>query len=363
MRWRSILGWGGLALLAAYGTAALGYGMSRVAPLYENDLIPLAVTKAWLAGQSVHVAFGPGHIDAYPLPMELLLLPIAAVSDPVRVPLVKLLCLALLPLALTLWAEGRSRRPVLILMLAAPGATLIVHDHLITVLGVLAFSVAVRAERHERFFVAGIALGIGAFRLGNLLPVAAMIAVGLGPRWNAWLRCGAGLLLVIVPLSVTAFALDPVWMTDWQADLRLYPEAGLVRLVTPYGLVGVLVAQTTIAAVAALVVRRSWGRPLDLDGASLGLALSVLMAPMEGIYSSLPVLPAVLRAGYRRGYARIPAVTAVGSWLPIVAVSPWLVVYAPAAALGGLTAIIFWMLLNTYPILRRATPHTASTAS
>lgn len=351
---RTAVAAGPLAVLAGLGMVFLYIGITRHGTIDGNDLIALNAPKALLSGTSVHAAFGPGHLDAYPLPMELLLIPIAAVPDGVRIPLVKVLCMILLASALWLWADGSGKRSsVLVLLLSMPALSLILHDHLVTALGLTAVSLAVWAQRRQRFVLAGAALAVGAFRTANFLPVAVMLAVSVGPRWKDWLRFGGGLGAVLAPLTLAAFVVDPNWVADWQADLRLYPLAGLVRLVAPAGTAGVIGAQVAVAGLAGVLVRRSFGRPIDLDRASLGLAIGILPAPMDGIYSCLFVLPAVLRAGLRPGYGQIPYLTAAGSWIFVLVAAPWLLSAAPEAALSLLTTVAFWLLLNTYPLLRR----------
>lgn len=350
------MAWAVLAILALAGLMILYVALQRqsAGSPFRNDLGSLDAPRAWLAGRSVHAAYGPGREDGYPLPVEFLLAPLVLIPDALRQGLVKVACLAFTACGLWLWSEPEwSRGKVVALLLSLPSLSLLVHDHLPTATGLLAFSLAFWAQRRDRLFLAGVTLALGAIRPANMLPAAAMLLVGAGWNFSRLARLAAGASLVGLPLVALAFWVDPSWVADWRGNLQVYPLAGIAKLIVAGGPLAVGAAQLGVAMAGGFLVFRNRGRPIDLDRASQGLALSVLVAPMDGIYSSLFVLPSLLRASMRLGYSRIPWLTAVGSWLLIFGLSPWLLSSSPAEALDLTTTVVFWLLLNSYPLLRR----------
>jgi len=123
-------------------------------------------------------------------------------------------------------------------MLSVPALQVLNLGQLRSGLGLLGLTIAIFAQRRERWLLVGAGLGIASLRISNALPAAVMIGVGLWGRPKAILRTAAGAAIVLLPLCGLAFT-------------------GLDTLF------------------CALLVWRDRGRPLNLDRAAGGMASTV----------------------------------------------------------------------------------------
>ena len=213
------------------------------------------------------------------------------------------------------------------LLLTLPAVSLVYLGQLPTALGLAAFSLAVAAQRAERWWLCGALVAIGLLRLGNAPPLLTMLAVGIGPRPRAAAWTTTGVLSVLIPLTLFATLWSPQWFSDYRVALGAYTFSGPVWAAAQQaaGLVGVAVLQVLAMALAVLVVRRSLGRPLDLDRSALVIGLTTVSASFPAAYAAVFAIPALLRASRFRRLA----------WLvPGAVVIPWALTTPPAQALG-----------------------------
>jgi hypothetical protein len=190
-------------------------------------------------------------------------------------------------------------------------------------------------------------------RFTNALPVIAMLAVGVWGSPRRSLRALVSGLVVLAPLLGVTTWLDPSWPADYIHSLSFYPLAGWPRLAAVAGGgIGITVLQVAVAAVAAWLVRKQAGRPLDPDRSALGLALTIVSAPGEGPYTGIFTLPALARVGGRRGLEALPWFASAAAWAALVVAG---LLYAGPdwpSAWALFTLVSTWFLLHGYPLLR-----------
>jgi hypothetical protein len=87
---------------------------------------------------------------------------------------------------------------------------------------------------------------------------------------------------------------------------------------------------------------------------ALAMGITVLVAPLGGLYCAIFVLPALLRLGMRRGFSLVPWIAAVVPWLTILLLSPLLLGKDPGLVLNSVSFLDFGLLLLAYPLLRMA---------
>jgi hypothetical protein len=290
----------------------------------------------------------------YPLPFQLLFLPLGFLPGAAVAVVGRIAYLAFVFVALRLWNGGSSsvRGALLPVIASLPVAQGFASNHLLSASGFFALTIALWAQRRDRWWLCGAALALGLLRPANALPVAAMVLVGAWGRPDRLLRAMAAGLATLTPLVIAAFVLDPGWVQGYRSDVGLYPIAGLAQVVVlNWGPAGLIALQATVTGIAAWLVRRSAGGALDSDKSALGLALSALSAPMEGLYTGIFVLPALLRVGARDGYRLAPWLASGIAWIVVVASAPVLNGPGWLALWGMLTALNVWLLLNCYPLL------------
>jgi hypothetical protein len=161
----------------------------------------------------------------------------------------------------------------------------------------------------------------------------------------------------MAPLMFVAFLWDPHWITDYIAGINSYPFNGAPKLAShSFGFGGLGVLVIVACVVALLLVRHDVGRPLSAARSALGMALTVVIAPLGGLYSAVFVLPALVQLGLRPGFRAVPWIGALAPWLIIAALSPLLLGADPGLTLNYISFIDYGLLLLAYPILRMA-PH------
>jgi hypothetical protein len=315
----------------------------------------LEAARAILFGPSLHQWYVSGNTTGYAPPFELLAVPLALLPDPVAAIAGRCLVAAALGISLWLWQDGdRGVRialwPVLI---SLPALHALISDHLFSAIGLLALSLALWAQRRDRWYLVGAAAAIAMIRFTNALPVIAMLGVGAWASPRRSLRAlGAG-IVVLAPLAGITTWLDPSWPADYIHSLSFYPLAGWPRLAAAAGGgVGVAVLQVAVAAICVALVRKQAGRPLDPDRSALGLALTVVSAPGEGPYTGIFTLPALARVGGRRGLEALPWFASAAAWAALVVAG---LLYAGPdwqSAWALFTLVSTWFLLHGYPLLR-----------
>ena len=282
-----------------------------------------------------------GAANAYPLPFELLFVPIGLLNAQAVAIVSRLGALLLIGAGLWLWRRNQ-RWGLLAALLSLPAAEAVLSDHLMSAVGLFALSLAAWAHGRKRWILAGVALGLGGIRIANALPLVLLLFL-YGPR--TWLRIGrmvAGGLAVVVPLTVAAFMLDSNWPSEYLRNLSVYGMAGLSQFVSlrwgGLGEAGLLVA----VAVGGAAIARGRGQ----DGLSMAVAASVLAAPMQGPYAAIFALPAMVRLAERPAYSNATLVASGALW----------VAFALAIHLGVvplMSAAGLWLLVSAYPLLRR----------
>jgi hypothetical protein len=282
-----------------------------------------------------------GAANAYPLPFELLFVPIGLLNAPAVAIVGRLAALILIGAGLWLWCRNQ-RWGLLPALLSLPAAEAVLSDHLMSAVGLFALSLAVWAHGRNRWVLAGAALGLGGIRFANALPLVLILFLSGRRTWSRIGRMLAGGLAVVVPLTVAAFMLDPIWPSDYLRNLAVYGMSGMSQFASlrwgGLGEAGLLVG----IAVGGAAIARGRGR----DGLSIALAASVVAAPMQGPYAAIFALPALVRLARRPGYSNAALVASGALWLA----------FAIATQLGAvplMSAAGLWLLVSAYPLLRR----------
>jgi hypothetical protein len=282
-----------------------------------------------------------GAANAYPLPFELLFVPIGLLNAPAVAIVGRLGTLLLIGAGLWLW-RCNQLWGLLAALLSLPAAEAVLSDHLMSAVGLFALSLAVWAHGRKHWILAGVALGLGGTRVANALPLVLILFL-YGPR--TWLRTGklvAGGLSVVVPLTVAAFMVDSNWPSEYLRNLSVYGMSGLSQFVSLrwgwLGEAGLIVA----VAVGGAAIARGRGQ----DGLSVALAASVLAAPMQGSYAAIFALPALVRLAERPGYSNAALVASGALWVALALAIHFDLI--PLLSAAGL-----WLLVSAYPLLRR----------
>ena len=315
----------------------------------------LEAARAILFGPSLHQWYASGNTTGYAPPFELLAVPLALLPDPVAAIAGRCLVAAALGLSFWLWQEGdRGVRialwPVLI---SLPALHALITDHLFSAIGLLALSLALWAQRRDRWYLVGVAAAVSLIRFTNALPVIAMLVVGAwGSPTRALRALGSG-LVVVAPLVAVTTWLDPSWPADYIHSLSFYPLAGWPRLAAAAGGgIGVAALQVAVVVVCAWLVRKRAGGPIDADRSALGLALTIVSAPGEGPYTGIFTLPALARVGGRRGLGALPWFASAAAWAALVVAGVLYVGPDWQSAWALFTLVATWFLLHGYPLLR-----------
>jgi hypothetical protein len=367
---RRRLAYSGLALLAMGGqlvfnqaVATIGRSLGKPWTIWTTgfDFSPIWVpTSLILHGQVVPHWYGTGISNAWPPPHEVLLAPFGLLSyDAAHV--ASMVATALLVVfAVVLWSRdavvpsptGRARIAWPIL-LSAPVFAVIWIDQLQAALGLAALSLAIWAQRREKWWLVGIAASLGMIRLLNAIPILCILLyVGWRkPRQLAIAFAAAAAFMA--PLLAVSYLWDHTFVTDYIAGITAYPFNGppkaVVHSVGPWGLAVLLLLG---CAAALWLVRRDAGRALDPGRAALAMGLTIALTPVGGLYPAIFVLPALIRLGMRPGFSAVPWIAAAAPWLAILVVSPWLLGPDPGLTLNFVSFIDYGLLLLAYPLLR-----------
>ncbi|HEV3235010.1 MAG TPA: glycosyltransferase 87 family protein [Candidatus Dormibacteraeota bacterium] len=266
--------------------------------------------------------YQPGFGDFfYPAPYLVLSLPFSLLPAEWSGHLARALTAVLSLGVVGAWASTDRRVPISAWFLAAslPVVTAVFLGQLPTLVGVAAFSLAIWAQRQDRWWLVGVAVAIGLVRPANALPVLAMLVVGGWRRPRGLLTAAATTAAVLAPLSLVVTVWDPHWVPDYLRTVGEYRFGLPAVLGKSFGAAGVVLPQLVAVALAVYWNRREAGRPLDLDRSAAVMALSVLVAPFTSAYSAMFALPAVIRLSRRPGMWVVCPAFALLPWLGLLA--------------------------------------------
>jgi hypothetical protein len=361
----------GLGLLAVAGQLVLnqavvtiGRGLGKDWTIFTTgfDFHPIWELDIWLVrGLPGPRWYGAGFSNAWPPPHEVLLSPLAFLSyDGAHVASL-VLTAALVVFAVVLWSSdgfglpgpGGRLRVAWPILLSAPLFAVIWIDQLQAAVGLAALSLAIWAQRREKWWLVGIAASVGMIRLLNAIPVLCILLLG-GWRKPRQLGIAIGAAAAFMaPLLFISYLWDHTFITDYIAGISAYPFNGAPKAVVhSIGLWGIALLMLVGCIASLWLVRKDAGRPLDPGRAALAMSLTVPLAPIGGLYPAIFALPALIRLGRRSGFSAVHWIAAVGPWVAILAVSPWLLGSDPAMTLNFVSVIDYGLLLLAYPLLR-----------
>jgi hypothetical protein len=278
----------------------------------------------------------------------------------------RLLALVLMAAVVFAWARGPDGEVpacALVFLVSLSVVSLVRLDQMMSVVGLAALTVAIWAQRRDRWFVIGLALAVGLSRMTNALPILVMVAISGWGRPAQLLRAVAGIAVVLAPLTVVAYVWDPNWVADYVHNLSVYNLVGPVKLARALmGFSGPLLLEAVVCALAGLLAWRERGRPLDLDRAALALSLGALSAIISTYYLAIYALPALIRLARRPGFGGLPWVATAAPWVVILVSAPAILSPQPIFAVGLLTAMVLVMVAAAYPLLRTPRSVAARTA-
>jgi glycosyl transferase family 87 len=338
---RTILG--GAVHMAFALIALAGIGLTALVwpPLGPGELGGEWNLARGLLGGAGAAFYASGRANAYPLPYELLFVPIGWLNAPAVSIVGRLATLVLIGAGLGLWCRNQ-RWGLAAALLSLPAAEAVMSDHLMSAVGLFALGLAVWAHRRNRWVLAGAALGLGGIRLANALPLVLILFLSGERTWSRIGKTVVGGMAVVVPLTVAAFVLDPSWPNHYLQNLAVYGLSGLSQLASlRWGWLGEAGLVAGVAVGGAAIAR---GR--GLDGLSMALAASVLAAPMQGPYAAIFALPALVRLAERLASSNASILASGALWAAFAAAVQFRVV--PLTSAAGL-----WLLIAAYPLLRR----------
>ncbi len=369
-RHRRVLGLGGLAVLAVAGqlvlnqaAATIGHGLGKTWTVLTTgfDFAPIWFpTHLFLSHQAVPHWYGAGVSNAWPPPHEVLLAPLGLLPYEVAHVTSAVLTAALMVFAVILWSQdgvGRlatsGSRIAWPLLLSAPVLAVVWIDQLQAAVCMAALSLAIWAQRRDRWWLVGIAASVGMIRPLNAIPVLCILLYG-GWRKPRQLGIAFGVAAAFMaPLLAVSYLWDHTFITDYFAGITAYPFNGppkaVVHSIGPWGLAVLMLVG---CAAALWLVREDMGRPLDAGRAALVMSLTVALAPLGGLYPGIFTIPALIRLGMRPGFSAVPWIGAAGPWVAILAVSPLLLGSDPGLTLNFVSFIDYGLLLLAYPMLR-----------
>jgi hypothetical protein len=376
-RWKAVPALAGLSLLALTGqlilnqaaaTIARAEGTSRGLLTFGFDFNPLwLLDRYFTLGHGFALWYGKIS-NPYPPPHEVFFAPFSYLPRDVAQVVTIVLAAAVMVATLWLWSQFADRARVGLwsgmwpLLLSAPTLAVVVIDQFQTAFALGALSLALWAQRRNLWWLVGPAAALGVIRVPNALPVLAMLLVG---GWGKPKQLGIAVLsaaAIMAPLVAVSFLWDPSWPSHYVEGIAYYPSNGLPKVAGAHlGYQGLALLALANCLAAAWLVRHSAGRPLDPGRSALGMALSVVVAPLGGFYSAVFVLPAIVQLGLRGRFAVVPWIAAIGPWLVVLALAPALLGPNPYLILTELSFIDFVLLAVTYPLLRLP-PHVAGPA-
>jgi hypothetical protein len=365
-----------MAIIAAAGESVFLLGEARhdaahavpvnVIPMREDLKADLGAANALVSGRPAAPWFGDfsgrgyrsdqtvGHAPQF----VLLLAPLGLLPPGVAYLLARLLAALLTIGALLAWARGPDGRVppwAWIFLFSIAVVTLVRLDQLMTAVGLAGLTLALLAQRRDRWFLVGVGCALGLVRTTNALPVVAMLLVALWgrPRQMSWAFLGG--LAVLGPLTLLVQVWDPNWLRDYGHNLTLYPSVGPVALLRDaFGVAGSIGAAVVASILAAALVWRDRGRALDLDRASLGLAVGVAATIVSAAYVGIFAIPALIRVAMRPGLRAVAWVVTAIPWAVVIVTAPTLLSASPAFNPDFLSTMSLVMIVAAYPLLRRA---------
>ena len=369
-RYRRVLAFSGLAVLAVAGqlvlneaVATIGHSQGKAWSIFTAgfDFWPIWIpTYLFLHGQAVPHWYGAGISNAWPPPHEALLAPFGLLPEGAAHVTSMLATGALMVLVVVLWSrDGATRmaagasRIAWPILFSAPVFAVIWIDQLQAALGLAALSLAIWAQRRDKWWLVGIAASVGMIRVLNAIPILCILLLG---GWRRPRQLGIALgaaAAFMAPLLFISYLWDHTFITDYIAGITAYPFNGppkaVVHSIGPWG-IGVLMLIG--CAVGIFLLRKNAGRPLDPGRAAVTMGFTLWLAPLGGLYPAIFALPALIRLGMRQGFSAVPWIAAAGPWLAILAVSPWLLGPDPGMTLNYVSFIDYGLLLLAYPLLR-----------
>ncbi|MDQ6709214.1 MAG: DUF2029 domain-containing protein [Candidatus Dormibacteraeota bacterium] len=376
---RTRLGWSlaiaGLAVLAVAGqlllnqaatTIAHSLGEARSIFSFGNDFWPIwFYDRFFITGQGASQVYGRGISNPWPPPHEVFFAPLSYLSIPAMRAITIVLCAAVIVLTIALWSKREGlfslRSGLWPMLLSAPVFAVIWIDQLQAAVGLLALTLAFWAQRRERWWLVGVAAAFGMIRVANAVPVLVILLLSFwGRPKQLAIAIGAG-SLAMAPLVAISFLWDPHWIQDYIAGISAYPFNGTAKLAShSFGYPGLAVLALVTSAMAIWLTRRGFGRRLDPGRAALAMGITVLVAPLGGLYCAIYVLPALVRLGMRRGFWMVPWIAAIVPWVAVLLVSPLLLGSDPGLTLNFISFLDFGLLLLAYPLLRMPPEEDAS---
>jgi hypothetical protein len=363
----ALLGLAGLALAGQLvfnrAVATIGQGQGKPWTIFTPgfDFRPIWELDAFFVhGVDYPHWYGAGLSNAWPPPHEVLLAPLAFLSEDGAHVTSMVLTAILMIFVVLLWsrdrASGSNVRPSSIawpVLLSAPLFAVIWIDQLQAAVGLAALSLAIWAQRRDKWWLVGIAASVGMIRVLNAIPILCIL---LYAGWRKPRQLGVALgaaAAFMAPLLAVSYMWDHTFVTDYIAGITAYPFNGppkaAVHSIGPWGLAVLLLIG---CAVGVFLLRKDAGRPLDPGRAALTMGFTMWLAPLGGLYPGIFALPALIRLGMRPGFSAVPWIGAVGPWAAILALSPWLLGPAPGPILNFVSFIDYGVLLLAYPLLR-----------
>jgi hypothetical protein len=324
--------------IAFVGIAFVVFTWPPVGPAELNG--EWSVARELLGSGTVH-SYPTGARNAYPLPLELLFLPFGLFGATAVSVLGRALTLILIGAALWTWSP--SPRVILPALLSLPALQAILENHLMSAVGLFGLSLAVWAWDRNRWFLCGLAVGLGTIRLVNALPL--VVALLFCTSWSkgSLSRWVLGVVSLLAPLTVAAFILDPHWAGEYQANLSVYGVAGVAQVAMRWGTLGELVLLGALCVISVLATRLR-----AKNGLAIALALSVLGAPMQSPYAAVFALPGLVEVAARPGFLRAAWVVNDAIWLAFIAA-----VFTHTVFLAS--AVGLPLLVASYPLVRSST--------
>ena len=364
-RWAFALG--GLGALALSGqlilnqaavTIARGIGETRTVLTLGKDFWPIwRDDHSFTSGQGDPYWYGRGISNAWPPPHEVAFAPLSYLPWNVAQLVSVALCAALMAFTMVLWSKRERwytlRSSLWPMLLSAPVFAVVWIDQLQAVVGLAALSLALWAQRTNRSWLVGVAAAFGMIRVANAIPVLVILLLSFwGKPKQLGIAVGSA-LLAMAPLVAISFLWDPHWVTDYIDGISAYPFNGTAKLASQsLGYPGLGLLALISSAVAIWLIRRDIGGRLDPGRSALAMGITVLVAPLGGLYCGIFVLPALTRLGLRRGFWMVPWIAAVVPWVVILGLSPLLLGRDPGLTLNVISFLDFGLLLLAYPLLR-----------
>lgn len=358
-RWRTPLLITGLALVAVAGQLVLNQAAATIGRMSGHSWTALTTGFDFVGIWEADWAFmhgrpfawyGTGVSNAWPPPHEVLFAPIGFLSYDAAHAVTIMLTAVLMVIAVALWSREGFAWPML---LSAPVFAVVWIDQLQAAAGLAALSLAIWAQRRDKWWLVGIAGALGMIRILNAIPVLAILLLsGWGKPRQLAMAAGAG-AAAMAPLLFISYLWDHSFISDYFAGVSAYPFNGTPKLVTySFGPWGIAILLVIGCAAALWLVRRDAGRPLDAGRAGLALSLTVPLAPLGGLYPAIFALPALMRLGRRPRFTAVRWIASLGPWVVVLLLSPWLLGPDPGLVLNFVSFIGYALVLLAYPLLR-----------